>query len=139
MSRPVVQVEPLEEADLPRCADIFSAAFKHDAITRILRPSWLAQPSYSQEKRTRLGAHSLKVAHFDRADKICVKAVEKLDSGEERILGMAIWSRPGAPIHAPTMEQLAGGKDDVRDEETDLEALHRLTTELAETRSSTLR
>lgn len=102
------------------------------------RAARMAGSALLHGREAAFAAHMLKVAHFDNPERVCTKAVERVEGGEDQIWGMAIWSRPGAAIQAPTMEELVYLQGEETDEETDVEALYRLTTELAKTRTELL-
>lgn len=129
-----ITVSPMTADDLVRGAEIYLDAFEHDNIMTILRPAWLCNANYTREKRNRLMAYSFKKAYLESDSKICMKAAEMTPQGE-KIHGMAIWAKPGAPIRVPTKEELEVFGDEGPDEETDTGAVLRLARELARSRT----
>lgn len=136
-----VRLEPLLEQDLLEVAEFYKACFSGDGIATLLHPPHLRDPNLTNEQRIAITAHSLKKAHLDNKDKICLKAVQETkddDDGQGRkIVGAAIWVKPGVPISEPkeaadkinTNESGIQGRsgesenaDHLKDTEFDLEA-----------------
>ena len=106
-----------------------SFAQSGDRILRMLYPpSKIASSGYTQEKRDAIAAKSFHKQHFQDAEakgKICKGAYDSND----QLLGVAVWVKPGIPVHAKKEES----KDDDNEEknlEMDYSVLGRLIAEL---------
>jgi hypothetical protein len=91
-----VRTRMATEADLPRVAEISSAAFdpSTDAIARNffparLQPNGVLEPGFQTPWR-----YARKITQFNDPETVIMVAVEDGAGGEEGIIGYTVWSAP---------------------------------------------